>query len=244
MTRASSASTAPRRVTRDRRRLSLLQADDFRQRQNPIGECGPLLRIGNDLGELAVQIAAAEGRAPLGQRLEDPRRTSRADHPAQFVLFCPPVALGREIDDLGRHRRPVARDPLALGIARLGRPVAVAQIGTLPVALHTGGDRAQMHRRLAVDALIGIAAGVDALGYPGLFQRPIADSFPLPSDRFDLVRPRRETVERARFCAKPVGTDPSRRHQHMRVVIPLVAVPVGRVDREIDRHAIAVDETP
>ena len=29
----------------------------------------------------------------------------------------------------------------------------------------------------------------------------------------------------------------------MRVVIPLVAVPVGRVDRKIDRHPITLDKT-
>jgi hypothetical protein len=45
-----------------------------------------------------------------------------------------------------------------------------------------------MHRRLAVDALIDIAAGVDALVNPGLFQRSIADSLPLLPDRFDLAR--------------------------------------------------------
>jgi hypothetical protein len=53
-------------VARHRRRLGLAQTDDLRQRQNPIGQRRPILRIEDDLGELAVQIAAAEGRAPLG----------------------------------------------------------------------------------------------------------------------------------------------------------------------------------
>ena len=115
-----------------------------------------------------------------------PERIARA----QFVLLRPPLALGRKIDDLGRHRRPVARDPLALGIARLGRPVAVAEIGPLAAPLHARSDRAQMHRRLAVNAPIGIAAAVDALVDPGLFECPIANSFPLLPDRFDLARSR------------------------------------------------------
>ena len=29
----------------------------------------------------------------------------------------------------------------------------------------------------------------------------------------------------------------------MRVVVPLVAVPVGRMDRKIDRHPITLDQT-
>ena len=99
-----------RRVARDRRRLGLAQTDDLRQRQNLIGQRRPILRIEDDLGELAVQIAAAEGRAPLGQRLEDPGWASRADCPAPFVLLRPPLTLGREIDDLGRHGLAFARD--------------------------------------------------------------------------------------------------------------------------------------
>ena len=129
------------RVARDRRRLGLLQTDDIRERQNPIGERRPLARIEDHLGKLAVEIAAVEGRAPLGQRLQDPGRASRADGTAQFVLLRPPLALGRKIDNLRRHVRPVASDPLALGIARLGPPVAVAEIGTLAVALHARCDR-------------------------------------------------------------------------------------------------------
>ena len=100
-----------------------------------------------------------------------------------------------------------------------------------------------MHRRLAVDAPIGIAAAVDALVDPGSFQSPIANSFPLLPDRFDLARSRPETIKLAGFGAEPVGTDLPRRHQHMRVVIPLVAVPVGRVDREVDRHPVPIDKT-
>ena len=231
------------RVARDRRRLGLLQTDDLRQRQNPIRERRPLCRIDDDLGKRAVEIAAAERRAPLGQRLQDPRRAARADRPAQFVLSRPPLALGCEIDDLGRHRRPLARDPFALGIARLGGPITVAEVGPLAAPLHARSDRARMHGRLAVDPPVGIAAAVDALLDTGLLQRPIADSFPLLPDRFDLARSGPETVQLARLGAKPVGADLPRRHQHMRVVIPLVAVPVGRVDRKIDRHPITLDQT-
>jgi hypothetical protein len=59
-----------------------------------------------------------------------------------------------------------------------------------------------MHRRLAVDAPIGIAAAVDADVDPGFFERPIADSLPLLTDRFNLARPRPETVELASLGAK------------------------------------------
>jgi hypothetical protein len=100
-----------------------------------------------------------------------------------------------------------------------------------------------MHRRLAVYAPIDIAAAVDALFDPGSFQGAIADSFPLLPDRFDLARSRPETVKLAGFGAEPVGIDLPRRHQHMRVVIPLVAVPVGRVDRKVDGHPVPIDET-
>ena len=203
MTRASAASTARCRVARDRRRLGLLQTDDLRQRQNPIRERRPLCRIDDDLGKRAVEIAAAERRAPLGQRLEDPRRAARADRPAQFVLLRPPLALGCEIDDLGRHRRPLARDPFALGIARLGGPITVAEVGPLAAPLHARSDRARMHGRLAVDPPVGIAAAVDALLDTGLLQRPIANSFPLLPDRFDLSRSGPETVQLALFAPNP-----------------------------------------
>ena len=85
----------------------------------------------------------------------------------------PPLPLGRQIDDLGRHRRALVRDPLALGVAFLDVPVAVAEIGTIAVALHARNDRAQMHRRLAVYAPIDIAAAVDALFNPGSFSGPV-----------------------------------------------------------------------
>jgi len=49
-----------------------------------------------------------------------------------------------------------------------------------------------MNRRLAVEPPLGIAAGVDALGDPGLFERPIADPFPLLPNRFDLAGPVRK----------------------------------------------------
>ena len=78
---------------------------------------------------------------------------------------------------------------------------------------------------------------------PGLFQRAIADSFPLTPDRLDLARSRLEIVELAGLLAEPVGTDTPRRHQHMRVVIPLVAMPVGSVDRKVDRDAVPIDQT-
>ena len=155
----------------------------------------------------------------------------------------PPLPLGRKIDNLGRHRRALVRDPLALGVAFFDVPVAVAEIGTTAVALHARDDRAQMDCRLAVYAPIDIAAAVDALVDPGSFQSPIADSFPLLPDRFDLARSRSETIKLAGFGAEPVGIDLPRRHQHMRVVIPLVAVPVGRVDREIDSHPVPSNQT-
>src|SRR5271169_3241140 len=98
-----------------------------------------------------------------------------------------------------------------------------------------------MHRRLAVDAPIGIAAAVDADVDPGFFERPIADSLPLLPDRFNLARPRPEAVKLASLGAKAAGSDLPRRHQHMRVVIPLVAVSVGHMDREFDRHPVTLD---
>ena len=99
-----------------------------------------------------------------------------------------------------------------------------------------------MHRRLAVDALIGIAAAVDADVDPGLFERPIADSFPDLPDRLDLARPCLEIVELAGLGAEAFGADPPRRHQQMRVIIPLIAVAVGGMNREVDGDAVPLDK--
>jgi hypothetical protein len=63
-----------------------------------------------------------------------------------------------------------------------------------------------MHRRFAVDAPIGIAAAVDALIDPGSFQRPIADSFPLLPDCFDLARSRPEAIQLAGFGPSPLAS--------------------------------------
>ena len=133
-------------------------------------------------------------------------------------------------------------DPLALGIARLRRPVAVAEIGGLALALHARRDRAEMHRRFPVKALVGKAAAVDADVETGFFERAIADSFPARPDRLDLARAAAETVELAGLRAETLRPDPPRRHQEMRVIIPLVAVPVGSMDREVDGDTVALDE--
>ena len=138
-----------------------------------------------------------------------------------------------------------ARSPwrsLALGVARAGGAIAVAEIGRLAVAFHAGGNRTEMHGRLAVDALVGVAAAIDADIESGRFKCPVADPFPGLPDDFDLARAGREIVELAGLGAESVGAEPARRHQKMRVIIPRVAMPIGRMDREVDSDAVAVDE--
>ena len=212
--------------------------------RNLAGEARPLLRIENDLGKLPVEIAAVEGRALLGQHLEDPRRATGADRPAQFAFLGTAITLGRKIDDLSRDRLTVGFELFPFGVTRLGGPVAVAEIGRLATALHAGSDRPEMYRGFAIDALIGVAAAVDADVESGVLKRAIADPFPHQPDGLDLARAGFEIVELAGLGAESVRANSPRRHQEMRVIIPLVAVAIGRVDGEVDGNAVALRRVP
>jgi hypothetical protein len=97
-----------------------------------------------------------------------------------------------------------------------------------------------MHSRVAVEPLIGVAAAIHADVEPGVFENLVTDSFPRPADNLNLPRAGRVIIEGARFRAEPVWAEPPRRHQKMSVIIPTVAVPIGRVNGEVDGDAVAL----
>src|SRR4051794_11158228 len=102
---------------------------------------------------------------------------------------------------------------MPLIIACPGCPVAIAEIRGFAVALHSGCDRTEMDRRLAVEPLIGETAAIDPDIETCSFESVVADALPAPAHGFDFDRTRFEAVEFTRLSAKTLGVDAPRRHQ-------------------------------
>jgi hypothetical protein len=69
---------------------------------------------------------------------------------------------------------------------------------------------------------------------------PIASQFAriVAISREPLRKPSSSRV----LAPNPCGAKPAHRHQEMRMVVPLIAVPVRGMDGKIDRHSVAFDE--
>ena len=155
-------------IAGDRRVCRFAQADYIRQSENLVRERGAVRRIKEHLREHPVEIRAAEGRALLGQGVQNPWRTLCPHRRAQFALFFPPRSFGSEVDDFSRRSIPLACYTFALGIMGTCRPVAVAEIGRVAFTLHPRGHGSQMHRCFPVEPLIDEAPAIDADVEPGL----------------------------------------------------------------------------
>jgi len=122
--------------------------------------------------------------------------------------------------------------------------VGNAEIGRRALTLHAGRNRPHMNGRFAVEALIDITAAVDADVETGCFQCPVADPLPQQTDRLDFARAVAKAVELAGLRTKPIRTEPPRRHQQMRMIIAVVAMPVRRMHRQVDDEAMRNDGLP
>src|SRR4051794_18933095 len=123
---------------------------------------------------------------------------------------------------------------MALIIACPDRPVAIAEIRGFAVALHSECDRTEMDRRLAVEPLIGETAAIDPDIETGSFESLVADALPAPAHGFDFDRTRFKAVQFTGLVAKTLRTNAPGRHQQMRMIVAIIAVPVRGMNGEVD----------
>jgi hypothetical protein len=108
-------------------------------------------------------------------------------------------------------------------------------IALRPALCHLIGGVAQMHCRLAVDPLRLKTPVIDTRLVPVPLQMPVDQMRPLlpPCDEL-LVRIQAPVF----LCREPVLAKRPHRHHDVRVVVPLVAVCIRRMDRDIGHIAL------
>src|SRR4051794_32654171 len=95
-----------------------------------------------------------------------------------------------------------------------------------------------MDRCLVIKPLIGEATAIDPDIETGFFESLVADALPAPAHGFDFARAGFEIVKFTGLGAETLRIDTSRRHQQMRMIVAIIAVPVRSMDRKIDCDAI------
>ena len=163
-----------------------------------------------------------------------------------LVAACPPVALfegGR--GGLARLRllRPFQLRQLALDLPHFNADVIavddlfqrVHAVALRPALRHLVRGITKMNPRLALDALLLQAAVIDPRLVPMPFQMTVGEMRPLLAPLAQLLAP----IHRRVFLGREaVPVQRPHRHHDVRMVVPLVARFVRRVDGDIDRVAL------
>ena len=163
-------------------------------------------------------------------------RAHVVDPSLRRVPRFPHGAPGLEVDDLPLHLPGLARQRPQLGVLLLALPDLVADVRDLAAPFHGADGRAAVLLRLPLAAPVLKRPPVDPRVMAVPLEVPVGQLLPTLPQLFHIRAPVPVALLLLALGAREtLRPELPQAHQHVRMNVPVVAVPVGRVNGDVRR---------